>query len=103
MTIGSNALKDLRRKRARRQVLPLEERDAPDAGGDPHERAVAGELLERLEAAVGALPPMQRDVFLLRAQQGEAYQAIAEALGTSVGAARVHYHHAVSRLRKALE
>ena len=43
-----------------------------------------------------------RDVFLLRAQQGVQYQEIAEALGTSVGAARVHYHQAVKRLKQAL-
>jgi RNA polymerase sigma-70 factor (ECF subfamily) len=46
---------------------------------------------------------MQRDVFLLRAQQGMEYEDIAVALGTTVGAARVHYHHAVKRLKKAVE
>jgi len=49
------------------------------------------------------LPPMQRDVFLLRAQQGIEYEDIARALGTSVGAARVHYHHAIKRLKRVLE
>ena len=49
------------------------------------------------------LPEMQRDVFLMRAQQGMDYDEIAEALETSVGAARVHYHHAMKRLKKALE
>jgi RNA polymerase sigma-70 factor (ECF subfamily) len=46
---------------------------------------------------------MQRDVFLLRAQQGLDYDAIARALDTSAGAARVHYHHAVKRLRRVVE
>jgi DNA-directed RNA polymerase specialized sigma24 family protein len=46
---------------------------------------------------------MQRDVFLLRAQQGLEYEDIALALGTTVGAARVHYHHAAKRLKKAVE
>ena len=45
---------------------------------------------------------MQRDVFLLRAQQGMEYDEIAAALDTSVGAARVHYHHAVRRLKELL-
>jgi DNA-directed RNA polymerase specialized sigma24 family protein len=31
------------------------------------------------------------------------YEDIAGALETSVGAARVHYHHAVKRLKKELE
>jgi len=46
---------------------------------------------------------MQREVFLLRAQQGLEYEEIAAALATSPGAARVHYHHAVRRLKEILE
>jgi RNA polymerase sigma-70 factor (ECF subfamily) len=39
-------------------------------------------------------------VFLLRAQEGTDYEEIAIALGTTPGAARVHYHHAVKRLKE---
>jgi RNA polymerase sigma-70 factor (ECF subfamily) len=46
---------------------------------------------------------MQREVFLLRAQQGLEYMEIAAALDTSPGAARVHYHHAVKRLKEWLK
>jgi RNA polymerase sigma-70 factor (ECF subfamily) len=70
---------------------------------DPHGDLVERDLLARVEAEVGRLPPMQRDVFLLRAQQGLDYDAIARALETSAGAARVHYHHAVKRLKRVLE
>ena len=59
--------------------------------------------MARLQEGVQQLPPMQRDVFLLRAQQGLPYEEIALALETSVGAARVHYHHAVKRLKQVLE
>jgi DNA-directed RNA polymerase specialized sigma24 family protein len=38
-------------------------------------------------------------VFLLRAQQGLGYEEIASALDISEGSARVHYHHAVKRLK----
>ena len=103
MTIGANALKDLRRRTQRRTVLSLEERDAPDTRHDPEGEAVAGDQAARLAAAVVRLPPMQRDVFLLRAQQGRPYQEIAAALDTTEGAARVHYHHAVRRLKQAME
>jgi RNA polymerase sigma-70 factor (ECF subfamily) len=102
MAIGSNALKDLRRKRSRHAVVSLEDREVADERGNPYGRLVETELLRRLEAAVRELPPMQRDVFLLRAQQGEAYETIAAALGTTAGAARVHYHHAVKRLKEEL-
>ena len=64
--------------------------------------AVAGETERRLTDGLARLPRMQREVFLLRAQQGLEYDDIAAALGTSSGAARVHYHHAVKRLKEWL-
>jgi len=45
------------------------------------------------------LARLQREVFLMRAQQGLGYDEIAAGLGISEGAARVHYHHAVKRLK----
>ena len=57
----------------------------------------------RLAEGVARLPRMQREVFLLRAQQGLEYEEIAAALGTSAGAARVHYHHAVKRLKEWMQ
>ncbi len=103
MAIGANALKDAGRRRRRRTVLSLDDRDVPDGRLGPHGETVARELLARLERAVVQLPTMQRHVFLMRAQQGCGYDAIAEALGTSVAAARVHYHQAVKRLKGLLE
>jgi len=58
-------------------------------GRDPHERAVAGEAERRLRRTE-QLPRMQREVFLLRAQQGSSTRDC-RALGTTPGAARVHY------------
>src|SRR5204863_1913613 len=101
LTIGGNVLKDAVRRARRAKVVPLaDELRATD--GDPHERAVAGEAEGRLLDGLGRLSRMQREVFLLRAQQGLAYDEIAAALGTSPGAARVHYHHAVKRLKEYL-
>lgn len=102
LTIGANVLKDAWRRRKGRAVLSLEEFDAPTSAENPHEVTVAREAEERLERAIGKLPEMQRRVFLLRAQHGLEYPEIAAALGTSEGAARVHYHHAMKRLKKAL-
>jgi RNA polymerase sigma-70 factor (ECF subfamily) len=98
LAIGGNALKDLGRRASRRRMVPLDDRlQAHD--GDPHERAEATETEERLRRGLERLPRMQREVFLLRAQQGLEYEEIAAALDTSPGAARVHYHHAVKRLK----
>jgi RNA polymerase sigma-70 factor (ECF subfamily) len=103
MTIAGNALTDLRRRRGRRPVVALDDHEVVDGGADPHGETVERDLIERLERVVGRLPAMQRDVFLLRAQQGLEYGAIARALATSEGAARVHYHHALKRLKRVLE
>jgi len=105
LTIGGNVLKDHGRRAARHRVVPLDDADAHGLAardGDPHERAEAGEAEARLAAGVGELPRLQREVFLLRAQQGLEYDEIAAALDTTEGAARVHYHHAVKRLKERL-
>lgn len=100
LAIGGNVLKDQRRRAARRKVVPLLDHDVVEPSGDPHDHAVAGDVERRLEEALRRLPPMQRNVFLLRAQQGLEYDEIAGALGSTPGAARVHYHHAVRRLKR---
>jgi len=99
LTIGGNVLKDHGR---RHKVVPLDEGLAA-RDGDPHERAEAGEAEARLAVGVSELPRLQREVFLLRAQQGLEYGEIAAALNTTEGAARVHYHHAVKRLKEKLQ
>ncbi len=103
LTIGANLLRDSRRRAKRRRMVSLDEHQQLRAtGGDPHDHAVASETETRLGQAIAALPRMQREVFLLRAQQGLEYDEIAAALETSIGAARVHYHHAVKRLKESL-
>ena len=102
IAIGSNALKDARRRVRRRPVMPLETDEIPDERTDPHAELIGQELEQRVERWVQQLPRMQRDVFLLRAQQGMEYEDIAGALKTTVGAARVHYHHALKRLKEWL-
>lgn len=101
--IGSNALKDVQRTRKRRLVVSIDDHEIPDDAADPHGEAIGRELERRMMAAVETLTRLQRDVFLMRAQQGASYEAIAAALGTTPGAARVHYHHAVKRLKEVLD
>jgi len=85
-----------------RQILPLEE-GVPDERGDPHEHAEASEAEALLAEGLQRLTRLQREVFLLRAQQGLEYDDIAAALATTPGAARVHYHHAVRRLKEIVQ
>ena len=102
LAIGGNALKDVYRRRVRRPVVQIEDREFEDPSENPHDLAIERDLLGRLGTAIERLTPMQKQVFLLRAQQGEEYEDIAAVLGTTAGAARVHYHHAAKRLKAAL-
>jgi RNA polymerase sigma-70 factor (ECF subfamily) len=99
--IAGNLRKDWYRREGRRVVLALTETDL-QATTDPAGEVEAAEAEQRLREGIVRLPRLQRDVFLLRAQQGLDYVEIAAALGTTPGAARVHYHHAVKRLKGLL-
>lgn len=99
-TIASNLRRDAYRRRGRgARLVSLEEVDL-EAGEDPASTLDAREAERVLSRGLGTLPRLQREVFLLRAQQGLEYPEIAEALGTTPGAARVHYHNAVKRLKE---
>lgn len=101
-TIAGNLLRDDYRKRKGRQILSIEDRDLPDHA-DPEADLVASETAERVREGLSRLPRLQREVFLLRSQEGREYDDIAAALGTTPGAARVHYHHAVKRLKELVK
>jgi RNA polymerase sigma-70 factor, ECF subfamily len=99
LSIGSNLLRDQFRRRKGRVILSIDQREIPDRA-DPHADLAARDTEERLRQGIAALPRLQREVFLLRAQQGTEYAEIAATLGTTPGAARVHYHNAVKRLKE---
>ncbi len=100
--IASNALTDLRRKQKRAKVIPIDDREFVDGSGRPDEVLDGKDAERRVADGIKKLPTLQKDVFLMRAQEGLAYDEVARALGTTPGAARVHYHHAVKRLKKLL-
>jgi RNA polymerase sigma-70 factor (ECF subfamily) len=100
--IASNLLKDRFRQNKGRVFLEIVDQDLPDHS-DPALEFAASEAEGRLKEGLGRLPHMQREVFLLRVQQGMEYEEVAGVLGTTPGAARVHYHHAVKRLKEWLE
>ncbi len=98
--IGGNLLKDQFRRRKRWKLVPVDDRELADHA-DPAADLAATDAEARLRIALRDLPRLQREVFLLRAQQGLPYPEIAAALGTTPGAARVHYHHAVKKLKES--
>jgi RNA polymerase sigma-70 factor, ECF subfamily len=63
---------------------------------------VADEAEGQVYAAIGRLTRLQREVFLLRVQEGRSYKEIAEIVGSTEGATRVHYHHAMKAVKESL-
>ena len=99
--IAGNLLKDRFRRDGGRVFVELLDTDMVGAA-DPSSELAADEAANRLHEGMATLSPMQREVFLLRVEQGLDYREVAAALDTTEGAARVHYHHAVKRLRERL-
>lgn len=101
LTIAGNLLKDQAKSRGKRVVVALETHELA-APSDPHADLAVRDIESRLSLELARLPRLQREVFLLRAQQGAEYDEIASTLGTTAGAARVHYHNAVKRLKELI-
>ncbi|HEX6831904.1 MAG TPA: RNA polymerase sigma factor [Rudaea sp.] len=70
--------------------------DQPDA------RASASETSARLRAALAALPPLQRDAFLLHQESGLSLAEIGHLTGVGVETVKSRVRYAVARLRAAL-
>jgi len=102
-TIERRLLLDRRRaEKRRRDRTELQEDDAATEY-DALDSVVAGETEARLQGAITKLSPTQREVFTLRIAEGLSYKEIAEAVGTTEGAARVHYHNAMRAVKEFLD
>jgi RNA polymerase sigma-70 factor (ECF subfamily) len=52
--------------------------------------------------AIGELPPRQRATLILRMYHEMSHQEIARTLGSSVGAVKANFFHALNNLKKLL-
>lgn len=101
-TIERRLVIDRRRTQARRgNEIEIDDMHAA-SGFDALDAMVADEAAQRVAGAMARLTRMQRAVFLLRVQEGRSYKDIAEILGSTEGAARVHYHNAMRAVREFL-
>lgn len=77
--------------------------EAPDpAGRAPDETLQNREAMQVLETAVAALPPRQREAFMLRTFEGLDVAGTAQAMGVTAGSVKTHYSRAVHALREQL-
>lgn len=102
-TIQRRLLLDRRRAEKRRpDKVEVREEDAATEY-DALDTVVAGEAAVRVREAVRRLTPTQREVFMLRVSEGLSYKEIADLVGTTEGAARVHYHNAMRTVKELLD
>ncbi|HVP33055.1 MAG TPA: RNA polymerase sigma factor [Steroidobacteraceae bacterium] len=114
--ILENRIRDMQRRRTVRgrvmAWLPIRGEDddedfdpvaqAPSAEPQPVRRLELAEAMGALEQALEALPPRQRQAFLLRTLEGLDVAETAAAMGCSEGSVKTHYFRAVQTLRAQL-
>lgn len=101
-TIERRLMLDRRRaERRSKETVPVQEADHVSEYG-ALDGLIAEEAQERVRRSLEALSPTQREVFTLRVQQGLSYKEIAEVVGSTEGAARVHYHNAIKTVKEFL-
>jgi RNA polymerase sigma-70 factor (ECF subfamily) len=102
-TIARRLILDRRRSARRRgEQVEVQEGDVVTEY-DSLDEVVADETRARLRAAMEELSPTQREVFVLRVSEGMSYKEIADSVGTTEGAARVHYHNAMRAIKEFLD
>lgn len=73
------------------------------APAPPDELLHRGELAARIQRAIDALPPRQREVFVMKRDAGLSYREIGDLLGISPKTVEVHMVSALRGLRAALQ
>ncbi len=99
------SLNEIKRKKIRNflDIDNLEDFFFRDDKQSPELNFRENELSNKLNEAIQKLPEKQRTVFVLRYYDGLSYEEISEILGTSVGALKANYFHAVNKLAKELK
>jgi len=84
-------------------VAPLEAAQHVDANcEDPLEQVLRDERAVEVRQAIEKLPPKQRATLVLRIYQDLSHQEIAEILGSTVGAVKANFFHALGNLKRIL-
>jgi RNA polymerase sigma-70 factor, ECF subfamily len=70
---------------------------------DPLARIVRDERAAEVRMAIAKLPPKQRATLMLRVYEELSHEEIARVLGSSVGAAKANFFHALGNLKRLLQ
>lgn len=101
--IATNECLGFLKQKRKRFFLPI-----GDVEGELSQKLTADRPMDvnklelKLQQAILSLPEKQRTVFNLRYYDNMKYEEMSEVLGTSVGALKASYHHAVTKVEKIL-
>jgi len=110
--VAMNTCIDYTRRRSRSvdpQTVPEEVAEYADAEpleshgeSKPDSLALSGELGEKIQEAIDALPEYHKSVFVLYEIEGMSYKEIAEVVGCSIGTVMSRLHYARKKLQRML-
>ena len=101
-TIAHNLLVDHWRKKGL-SLASLDAEDVAVESANPARQAEGREALARLLQAIEALPPAQREAFLLHEESGLTVAEIAAATGTNEEAAKSRLRYAMAKLKAVVD
>jgi RNA polymerase sigma-70 factor (ECF subfamily) len=98
--IATNECLSHLKKKRRRFFLPVHDVESELAGKIESGNHFSGnEIEKKLQLAILKLPEKQRLVFNMKYFEEMPYEEMSQVLGTSVGALKASYHHAVQKIK----
>lgn len=98
--VATNECLSYLKKKRRRFFLPIHDIEGELAGKIESGNHFSGNEIERkLQLAILKLPEKQRLVFNMKYFEEMPYEEMSQILGTSVGALKASYHHAVQKVK----
>jgi len=99
-TIAHNLLVDHWRRKG---LVLVDSDEEPASGDDPAQRVEARRTAARFLQALEALPPAQREAFLLHEEAGLSVAEIAAATGSNEEAAKSRLRYAMAKLKAVID
>jgi RNA polymerase sigma-70 factor (ECF subfamily) len=102
--IATNETLSFLQQKKKRFLLPLADVESQLSSKIDSDPLITGDEIQiKLQKAILRLPEKQRLVFNMRYFDEIPYEDMSEILGTSEGALKASYHHAVKKIEKFLE
>jgi RNA polymerase sigma-70 factor (ECF subfamily) len=101
--VATNECLAFLKKKRRRFFLPIHDLEGELAGKVETGHHFSGnEIEKKLQLAILKLPEKQRLVFNMKYFEEMTYEEMSDVLGTSVGALKASYHHAVQKIKSSV-